>query len=52
MKKKKDDYRISLIETNMNPLDKIKAAREKFPFRDMHPVFSYLLYLQGILKMN
>lgn len=50
--KKKDDYRISLIETNMNPLDKMKAAREKFPFRDMHPVFSYLLYLQGILKMN
>lgn len=52
MKKRKDDYRNLLIETNMNPLDKRKAAGAKFPFRNMQQVFSYLLYLQGILKMN
>lgn len=41
-----------LIETNMKYFDERKAARAKFPFINTHPLFRYLLYLQGILKMN
>jgi len=40
------------IETNMKYLNERKASRAKFPFINIHPLLCYLLYIQGILKMN